>query len=81
MLLIDPQNGNIIDANGAATRFYGYSVVELVGTTLQEITSYANENIITELKQNIQSKQDFLVFQRIVLRTLCFIIRMEVLVF
>jgi PAS domain S-box-containing protein len=63
MLLIDPQNGHIIDANGAATRFYGYSVVELVGTTLQEITSYANEDMITELKQNIQSEQDFLVFQ------------------
>jgi PAS domain S-box-containing protein len=63
MLLIDPENGRIIDANGAATRFYGYSVDELIQTTLEEITTYADENMITELQQGIKDGRNFLMFQ------------------
>ena len=63
MLLIEPETGRIIDANGAATRFYGYSVVELVGTKLQELATYDDENMIAELQQSIQDKRNFLMFQ------------------
>jgi len=63
MLLIEPETGRIIDANGAATRFYGYSVVELVGTNLQELSAYTDENMIIELQKSIQDKRDFVMFQ------------------
>lgn len=63
MLLINPNDGRIIDANRAATRFYGYTVVELVRKTLQEITAQPDANMVSELKRGIIDKQDFLVFQ------------------
>lgn len=63
MLLIDPNDGRIIDANGAATRFYGYSGVEITAMKLHEITNQADNNMITELKRGIKNGQDFLVFQ------------------
>ena len=63
MLLIDPETGRIIDANGAATRFYGYSVVELVGTNLQDLSTYDDENMIADLQQSIQDGRSFLMFQ------------------
>jgi|GEM_PF-1699224 len=63
MLLIDPNDGRIIDANRAATRFYGYSVVEMCAMSLQEITNQADNNMIGELKRGIANGQDFLVFQ------------------
>lgn len=63
MLLIDPESGRIIDANGAATRFYGYKAAEMVGKKLQVITNYADENMIAELQQSIEDGRDFLMFQ------------------
>jgi len=63
MLLIDPDDGRIIDANRAATRFYGYSAVELCAMKLHEITNQADNNMITELKRGIANEQDFLVFE------------------
>ena len=63
MLLIDPNDGRIIDANAAATRFYGYSVVEMCAMKLHEITNQADNNMIKELKRGIKNGQDFLVFQ------------------
>ncbi len=63
MLLIDPDDGRIIDANRAATRFYGYSVIEMGAMKLHEITNQADNNMITELKRGIKNEQDFLVFQ------------------
>lgn len=63
MLLIDPNDGRIIDANRAATRFYGYTVVELVLKKLQEITAQPHPDLIADLRRGIENEQEFLVFQ------------------
>ncbi|PJF33888.1 MAG: hypothetical protein CUN57_00970, partial [Phototrophicales bacterium] len=63
MLLIDPNDGRIIDANRAATRFYGYTVVELVQKKLQEITAQPHPDLIADLRRGIENEQEFLVFQ------------------
>lgn len=38
MLLIDPDNGNIIDANSAAVRFYGWSADQIKAKNINEIS-------------------------------------------
>lgn len=63
MLLINPQSGRIIDANRAATRFYGYTVVELMHKKLQEITAQPHADMIADLRRGIENEQEFLVFQ------------------
>lgn len=63
MLLIDPNNGRIIDANRAATRYYGYPVDELVHMKLHEITNNPDANMLMELQRGIEYGQEFLVFQ------------------
>jgi diguanylate cyclase (GGDEF)-like protein/PAS domain S-box-containing protein len=39
MLLVDPSSGTIVDANPAASRFYGYKIQQLRGKNLQEIVA------------------------------------------
>ena len=63
MLLIDPHDGRIIDANRAAREYYGYSAVDLAELKLNEITNQANDDLIPDLKRGIEDGQDFLVFQ------------------
>lgn len=45
MILIDPEQGCIVDANPSAERFYGYSHQELVGMPLGRINQMAEERI------------------------------------
>jgi PAS domain S-box-containing protein len=50
-LLIDPINGNIIDVNSAAGRFYGYSLAEFKLMTLSDISTFPSEQILEEMKK------------------------------
>ena len=50
-LLIDPINGNIIDVNSAAARFYGYSLEEFKLMTLSDISTFPSEQILEEMKK------------------------------
>ncbi|HEY5283231.1 MAG TPA: PAS domain S-box protein [Polyangia bacterium] len=43
MLVIDPATGGIVDANEAATRFYGWPVSELKQMTIQQINDLPSE--------------------------------------
>jgi len=43
MLLIEPKSGQIIEANCAATKFYGYSKEELLHMTIQEINMQSEQ--------------------------------------
>ncbi len=56
MLLIDPNNGDIIDANPAATNFYGYTLDELVKMKISDI-NISNDNLVLEEMQKAESKQ------------------------
>ena len=57
MLLIDPNNGDIIDANPAATNFYRYTLDELVKMKIFDI-NISNDNSILKEMQKAESKQE-----------------------
>ncbi len=49
MLLIDPENGAILDANAAACHFYGYEGKELNNMNINQINTLSREEIIKEM--------------------------------
>jgi PAS domain S-box-containing protein len=60
MLIIDPENGNINDANQAAADFYGYSVKELTSMNIKSINILSEKEIKEEMKNaNDNSKNKF----------------------
>ena len=48
ILQIDPESGQILDANPAASRFYGWSHEELCAKTIQEINQLDQEQVAAE---------------------------------
>lgn len=58
MLLIDPKNGDILDANQSAVKFYGYSIEELKNMKISQINELPFDEArkkyeeATNLKQN-----------------------------
>lgn len=50
MLLIDPGNGNIVDANPAAEQFYGWSVKQLKRKNITEINQLSKEEVHNEIE-------------------------------
>ena len=65
MMLLDPTTGNIIDANRAATDFYGWSHEELCEMRIQEINTLSSKEIDVILdKWNTSDKLNFLFTHR-----------------
>ena len=58
MLLLDPDSGTIIDANHAASNFYGWSLDELRGMNIQQITQLTPEELKSNLEKAKTSKQN-----------------------
>lgn len=56
MLLVDPANGKILDANRAASAFYGYSQTQLRSMSIEQISVLPREQII-QLMQEVQVRQ------------------------
>ncbi len=63
MLVIDPETGNIIDANRAAADFYGWSIDELRQMNLKQINPISVEEIKKNLSNVLVSKQNQFVFR------------------
>ncbi len=63
MLLIDPDNGNILDANSSASKFYGYKKNELLEMKISEINLLSPEKIKEELQLAILEKRNYFKFQ------------------
>lgn len=61
MLLIDPDNGAIINANSAAVSFYGYSRELLCTMTIQQINQLPPEHVATQRHKAEKKQQN--VFQ------------------
>jgi len=57
-LLLDPENGNIVDANPAAGQFYGYPI-----ETLLRINTMTSAEIETAMQDARQHKRNYFVFQ------------------
>jgi PAS domain S-box-containing protein len=63
MLLIDPFDGQIVDANAAAELFYGYSLCQLRNMNIGQINMLSIEQINTEISSATQDKKSFFNFR------------------
>jgi PAS domain S-box-containing protein len=55
MLIIDPDTGNIIQANKAASDFYGWSIELLSNMCIQEINTLPSEALMNEMNKAMSS--------------------------
>jgi PAS domain S-box-containing protein len=63
MLLIDPGSGNIIDANKAACKFYGYAADELKTMRIQQINTLTEGEVLEEMENARAMKKNYFLFQ------------------
>lgn len=59
MLLLDPHDGAIIDANPAACNFYGFGYEELIHKNISEINLTTNEELLKAFEQSDASQKQF----------------------
>ncbi len=50
-LIIDPDDGRIVEANSAAAAYYGYSHDELQAMTIQQINTLSDEEVYQEMQR------------------------------
>lgn len=63
MLLIDPQSGQIVDANDAASQFYGYEPADLKTMTIQQINQLTAEQVSEERKLAQAEGRNYFIFR------------------
>ena len=63
MLLIDPDTGNIVDANPAACSFYGYKKEELLKMKITDLNILTDEQIFKEMQKARAEKKNHFVFK------------------
>jgi len=61
--LLDPENGNIIDANEAASRFYGYPVDQLRHMNISQININPLNRITKEMGEAMIEKRNYFLFR------------------
>jgi diguanylate cyclase (GGDEF)-like protein/PAS domain S-box-containing protein len=62
MLIIDPENGQIVDANPAAATFYGWPIETLCRMHIQEINTLSPEQIKLNMAQSRTGKKNHFSF-------------------
>ena len=62
-LIIDPEDGYILEANAAALKFYGYSYQDLISTRISDINIFSEEEVFAEMELAKQEKRVFFNFQ------------------
>ena len=63
LLLINPTNGEIVDANATAVNFYGWSKEQLTNQTIQEINTLTKAEVFAEMKAAKEKEQDYFKFE------------------
>ncbi len=63
MLIIDFEDGRIIDANPAAATFYGWPIETLCRMHIQEINTLSPEEVKTEMENSYSSEQNHFSFR------------------
>jgi two-component system, cell cycle sensor histidine kinase and response regulator CckA len=63
MLLVDPENGAIVDANLSAERFYGYSHETLLGMNIEQINTLSRDEILLALRSVKDGSCSYFKFQ------------------
>ncbi|EFO80723.1 two-component hybrid sensor and regulator [Oscillochloris trichoides DG-6] len=62
MLLIEPLSGQIVEANKAATRFYGYSKEQLRSMCIQDINTLSPEQVAAERQKAMRELRSHFIF-------------------
>ena len=62
-LLIDPDNGAIVDANNAAAAYYGWTKAQLRTMNFTEINTLSPEEIRTGMAATLAQERDYFLFQ------------------
>jgi len=63
ILLINPENGEIIFANMAAINFFGYSKEKLAGMNINNINTLSPEEIRKRITEARKAKQNYFIFK------------------
>ncbi|MBN1936816.1 MAG: PAS domain S-box protein [Anaerolineae bacterium] len=63
MLLIDPENGQIVQANASATRFYGYDADTLQRMTIDQINTLPPQKVALRRQEAASRESSYFVFQ------------------
>lgn len=63
MLMIDPKNGAITDANPAAVKFYGFSRARLRAMTIQQINTFSRKQVEEERNLAASEGRNFFIFR------------------
>lgn len=63
MLLIDPENADIVDANPAAISYYGWRQAELTAKKITEINILTEEQIFQEMEKAESEQRHYFIFQ------------------
>ncbi len=61
-LLIDPETGAIIDANSAASQFYGYSREQLISMLIHQINTLSREALTAEMEAAKNEHRNYFLF-------------------
>ncbi|MCB1179973.1 MAG: PAS domain S-box protein, partial [Leptospiraceae bacterium] len=62
-LIINPENGNIVDANQAACDFYGYTKDEILHLKISDINCLSKQELIKEMELAKSEKRLYFLFQ------------------
>jgi diguanylate cyclase (GGDEF)-like protein/PAS domain S-box-containing protein len=62
MLLIDPETGEIIDANAAAAKFYGYNLPQIKAMNIYQINILPKEQVALERQLAVKEQRNYFVF-------------------
>ena len=63
MLLIDPDSGRIVDANPAASAFYGYSRDDLRAMNIDQINTFTPEQVAEERQLAARAGRNYFIFR------------------
>jgi PAS domain S-box-containing protein len=63
MLLIDPESGAIVDANPAASAYYGWTHEELLSKKIEEINTLTAEEVHAEMQLARAKTRNFFLFR------------------
>lgn len=62
-LLIDPEDGRILDVNPASVEFYGYTLYEFSKMKIREINTLSSEEIRKEMQAAVERKRNYFNFK------------------
>ena len=62
MLLIDPESGEIVDANASASRYYGYPLARLLHMNIAQINTLPPDEITAERTRAKQENRNYFIF-------------------